>query len=118
VSIDILLKHRATVQRSVDTFVKGSPSKAWTVVADSVNAPLPVLYSKDSVELDPTWSATQKAEASQLGTLFTRPDAPIEPGDHVSLVRPVLGVYEVLPDPSPVLTLSGVSHREYKVRSL
>lgn len=115
-SIQGVLRHRATVERAQTTMVAGQPVKSWSVVLTRC----PVLYSKDPTpDLDPTWTAIQRREADQRGTLFALPSADILPGDRIRITRPALpGAYEVQPDPSTVLTLHGISHKELKVRSV
>jgi hypothetical protein len=94
----------------------GSPVRTWSQVSSGV----PVLYSKDQADFDPSWTAEQRREADQRGTLFALPKADIRPGDHVIITRPVALALtlEVQADPSTVPTLHGASHREYKVRSV
>jgi hypothetical protein len=116
-SILTVLRHRAIVNRATDTYVKGRPQKVWALVTPALST-IPVLYSKDKAEFDPTWTASQQTDAGQRGTLFAKPDANIKPGDHVTITRPNLGTFEVLPDPASVQTLNTLSHKEYKVRSV
>lgn len=113
--INNVLTHRATIERNTYTMEDGSPVMTWAVIGVRV----PVLFSKDSAEFDPTWTATQRREADQRGTLFALPGADIQPGDRVTLTRPMDGgKFEVLPDPSKVLTLHTIHHREYAVREV
>lgn len=114
-SILSTLQHRATVERSTTTMVNGAPVRSWSVV--SVRTP--VLLSRDEVVTDPTWTPTQRTEAHQRATLFALPTADVQPGDRVHITRPPMaGSFEVLPDPSDVMTPHTVHHREYRVRSV
>lgn len=114
--INTTLRHRATVERSTSSMIDGGPHTTWTVVTVRT----PVLYSKDSTEFDPSWTAEQRREADQRGVLFAASGADIRPGDRVRLTRPAdLGLtLAVLADPSSVLSLHGVHHREFAVRSV
>ena len=114
VSILSALQHRATIERATSTMVDGSPVRSWSVVS----VRMPCLYSRESVVLDPS-DASERREATQVGLLFTLPEADIEPGDRVHITRPPLaGSFEVEPDPSSTLTPHTVSHREFRIRSL
>lgn len=115
-SIYSVLQHRATVTRSTTTLVNGAPVYAWNVV--SVRTP--VLYSTDNTEFDPAWTATQRREADQRGTLFATATADIKPGDRLTITRPAMMAMtlEVLPDPSTVLALHSASHKEWQVRQV
>lgn len=109
-----VLQHRATVERSTETMTDGVPVRSWSVV--SVRTP--VLLSRESVVLDPS-DGSERREATSLAVLFTLPTADLLPGDRVHLTRPALaGDFEVEADPSTVLSLHGVHHREFKLRSV
>lgn len=111
------LAHRANVERSTSVLVNGTPQTSWSVV--SVRTP--VLFSKDpKPDPDPTWTAEQRKESHSRGTLFAAPGADIRPGDRIRLTRPAdLGLtLAVLSDPSAVLDLHQVHHREFAVRSV
>lgn len=109
------LKHRATVERSTETMVNGTPVKTWAVIAVRV----PCLYSKDATEFDPMWTVTQRKEAGQRGTLFAVPKANILPGDRLTITRPSLpGKFEVQPDNADITTPLAVHHKEFKVKSV
>jgi hypothetical protein len=113
--INSVLQHRATVERSTETLIEGSPVRTWAVTM--VRAP--VLLSRDEAVTDPTWTASQAREAGARCTLFASASIDIRPGDRVHVTRPPMaGSFEVLPDPSTVMTLHSISHREYKVRSV
>ena len=113
-SILNVLQHRATVERSSETMTDGVPVRAWSVVGVRV----PVLFSRESVVLDPS-DASERREATSTGLLFTMPGAAIEPGDRVHVTRPPLsGSFEVESEVTDVLTLHDVHHRELKLRSL
>ena len=114
--INSVLTHRATVERSAEVWQDGAPVFTWSVIKSGV----PCLFSKDQGEFDPTWTATERREADQRGTLFALPTADIRPGDRVKITRPptLALTLEVQPDPSTIPTLHSVSHREYKDRSV
>ena len=111
-----MLTHRATVERFTETLEDGSPVRTWSEVA----AGLPVLYSRDQADFDPAWTASQRREADQRGTLFALPGANIQPGDRVRITRPatLTLTLEVQPDPSTIPTLHSVAHCEFEVRSV
>jgi hypothetical protein len=118
--IGLVLHHRCLVDRSTDTTLpNGRVSKVWSnLTPDST---LPCLYSRDKDSLyDPTWTEAQKSEAATIGTLFTRAKGlQLQPGDRITIIRPAgLGTYVVLPEASLVQSLTGASHREYRVRQL
>ena len=111
-SILNVLTHRATIERSTETMTDGVPVRAWSVVGVRV----PVLYSRESVVVDPS-DASERREATSTGLLFTLPTADVMPGDRVHITRPALGGdYEVEADPSTVLSLHDVHHREFKLK--
>ena len=114
VSILSALQHRATIERSTEAMVDGSPVRSWAVVGVRT----PVLYSRESVVLDPS-DGSERREATQTGLLFTLPTADVRPSDRIHITRPPLsGSFEVEPDPSSILTPHTVSHREFRIRSL
>lgn len=114
-SIQTILQHRATVRRATQEMIDGSPLNMWSTIAESVA----VFYSKDNAEFDPTWTASQRRETDQRGTLFALAAADIKPGDRVTITRPAnIGSFEILPDPSSIVAPHLVTHREFKVRSV
>ena len=107
-SVYSVLRHRATVRRSVRTYEDGVPSYTWTTVAEDVAVLLDANKREDGQEFE-----YQKAD--RIGLLMAGPRADINAGDRVQMTRGPVGTFVVKGDPDERPSLHGLSHREFRV---
>ena len=105
-TIRSLLRHRATVVRSVS---ETDGTSSWVTVTVS----LPCLL--DASTTGQSEAGGQQQSADRLGTLFTSATSDVQAGDRLIMARGQVGTFVVQPDPATVATLSGPHHREHQV---
>ncbi|GAB2934112.1 hypothetical protein GCM10027047_33150 [Rhodococcus aerolatus] len=107
-----VLRHRATVQRYMETNVDGMVSYVWTTIATDVSC---LLDAQTPAAPTPTYTATQQQTADRAGLLLAAPTTPIKAGDRVTGIRGFTGRFLVGADPALISTLVAPSHYEFRV---
>lgn len=110
----LILNHRATISRHTWTDDDGAPFQRWTTIATGI----PCLFTLKARDDSATTSAVQQTEDWASGILYTNATADIKPSDRITLTRPLGISLVVSTSAATVLDFDGVSHKEFRVKTV
>jgi hypothetical protein len=117
-SVQTILRHRATVSRSVTLSDNGTGIAEYETFPVIVDLPV-LLDAANEGELDPSWSEAQRVFRDRAGILFAAISPELFVGDRVKLTRGTSGTFLIEGAPPAVIGAQGFpSHCQYRVRQV